>query len=465
LHTPAFSINTNLNNYETGSEAFRERMFVEIEINPAYVLGGYPNNSLMYVTTSKGYLSTSFLFDITSGIEQSDPYNSANANRIFNYYPQRGTLFDLENTASVPQITTIFQNVWFGGTRQPSIAIEGEYIPPNCAYSSSITSYFQFDNKKIESTANSNLQFEQYFIWNSSPEKIINLGSTAPTFDIELARTGLANYSLIEEPLKSQIGMIFDGRGKLNTFEERALPIASTVFKRTEIVNSSVEDLESSNPNTGSFSIGSLKSSSFGDVVSSLTTGYAACSRSGLRQVYNPYVLLPEDELVLGLDAGVTPPPDIAPLFGKNLYDAVDSSLGREPQKAMINPIIKNDIWHYAGNSYIRVLPGEAQLLLIGDYIKDERKIEYSKTKRSPNISVVIGENLISDKFETSEYDAYAGTYITQNFTGNIFDETRQISSDDAVRTSNSGGTIKLFKVSNNRTIRVLDQFLSGVLQ
>jgi hypothetical protein len=31
---------------------------------------------------------------------------------------------------------------------------------------------------------------------------------------------------------------------------------------------------------------------------------------------------MPEDELVLGLDAGVTPPPDIAPLQGKPMPDA-----------------------------------------------------------------------------------------------------------------------------------------------
>jgi hypothetical protein len=174
---------------------------------------------------------------------------------------------------------------------------------------------------------------------------------------------------------------------------------------------------------------------------------------------------LPEDELVLGLDAGITPPPDIAPLFGKNLYDAVTSGQEREPQTAMINSILKNEIWHYAGNSYLRILPGSAELLLVGNYIREDTKVEYSKNIKSTNISNVIGDSLISDRFENSEFDAYVGTYITQNLTGSIFDGSRQITSDDAQRTSSSGGTIRLFKNSISDNVFILDQFLSGVLQ
>jgi hypothetical protein len=437
-------------------------MFVEIEIDPSYVLGGYPNNSLMYVTTSKGHLSTSFLFDITTGIDQSDPYNSAKANRIFNYYPQKGTTEDTSNKSSTPQITTIFQNFWFGGTRQPATAIGNEYIPPNCSFSGSITSYYQFDNDKIQPNKNSRLQFKEYSLWVNTP---INFGSTSPTFDIELTRTGLSAYSLIDEPFKKQTQLVFDGRGKLNSFEENATPTPANIFQRTDIISSSVESLETTKIVSGTFSIGSLKNANFVDLVASLTTGYAANSPSAGRNVYNPYILLPEDELVLGLDAGITPPPDVAPVFGKNLYDEVRGGRKRAAQTAMINPILKNQIWHYAGNSYLRVLPGSAQLLLVGNYIREDNKIEYNRSKQFPDVTTVIGNDLITDQYENAEYDAYAGTYITQNFGGDIFDGTRKIISDDALRNSSSGGTIKLFKNLTNNKILILDQFISGVLQ
>jgi hypothetical protein len=456
LHGPSIKFNADLNDYETGSISYRKRTYIEIEIDPAYVLGGYPNNSLMYVTTSKGYLSTSFTFADSIDTQESG-YNSTTCSRLFNFYPQRGTFENKNDQNATPQITTIFQNFWFGGTRQPAIAYSGSYETPNAIDVNVLKPYYQFDNNKIAEDSYSLSQSNPNF--NVAPYGKLNLGSTSPLFDIELARTGLSVYSLTDSVFSRGFQLVTDGRGKLNTLESRANPVPASVFGRTSLINAPPENDEISiSPNFGVFSIGSLKNASFADIVSSVTIGYAANSPAAGRNVYNPYILLPEDELVLGLDAGISSPPDIAPIMGKNLYDQIPIGQKRSKQTAMVDSILKNNIWHYAGNSYLRVLPGNAELLLIGDYIKDDSRSLNNKKINSSNISTVIGDNFISDQFETSEADAYAGTYISQNFDGSMALGTRGVVSDDAIRSQTSGGTIKPFKVVENKNILIIDK-------
>jgi len=462
LHTPAVSFNTNLNDFSDNS-TYIEKKYLEIQIDPAYVLGGYPNSTLMYVTTSKGHLSTSF-----HGRLNLPAFDPTLANRLFNWYPQKGTNAFLEQNTT-PPISTIFQNFWFGGTQQPVVVASASdgYEPPGSIERVPITPYYQFDNDiDILRNQNSLLQWPKFSDFTAYGLGFVNLGSTAPEFDIEIARTGFSFYNLISTPFNTSIQIVNDSRGITATLAKNAKPPLAAVFQRSEIITASTYNDEPSVYLTGTFTIKTgLDGCSFSDLLSSLTIGYSPSSPNAGRNVYNPYILLPEDELVLGLDAGITPPPDIAPYFGKNLTDYNENGSNKPAQKAFVNPILKEQIWHYAGNSYMRILPGSAEMILIGDYIRDGEKVEMIRTINSSNMSTTIGNDPVLDQYDNAEVSAYVGTYQSQVITGTMSNNTRGVDYDAALRVDSRSGTVGRFVVASNDSISLLDQYVSGVLR
>ena len=450
LHSPAASFNVALNDNST-EESYVKKMYIEIQIDPAYTMGGYPNNTLMYVTTSKGHLSTSF-YSFTLPPTWPATYNPALSNRLFNWYPQKGTNSSIDATAT-PPITTIFQNVWFGGTVQPVVATDAinNYQPPGSITTASITPFFQFDNRSSLLNGNSGLQ---------------DITGSQPEFDIEVARTGLSIYNLKEKIFEKQLQLVVDGRSTPSTFSKNANPEIAAVFQRTELNQAVAFNNEAANDITGTFSIADgLKDSSFSDLIASLTVGYAPSSPNEGRNIYSPYVLLPDDELVLGLDAGVTPPPDVVPYHGKNLTDYNPSGGHKSKNEAFINQVLKEKIWHYAGNSYMRILPGDAEIILIGDYTRDNKTKEKNRPISSTLVSTIVGDEFVSDGYDNSETSAYVGTYQSQIITGSMFDNTRGVAYEAAARGETNAGTIGKFVSLSINSISLLDQYISGVIR
>ena len=450
LHTPSVSINTELDDFDSGG-TYLERKFLEIQIDPAYVMGGYPNNSLMYVTTSKGHLSTSFYSLATEA-----SYDSDFCNKLFNWYPQKGSSLNIFDQSFVPPITTILQNFWFGGTRQPSISTNASpnYQPPGSLDSAVIEPYFQFSNSNILKTTNSLKQ--------------TGVNSSKPQFDIEVARTGVSLYNLTKNAFSEKIQLVNDGRGALSSFVKDSTPNIAATFQRTDLINFTSYNGETLSSNAGTFSIGSLSGSSFIDLVSSLTVGYAPCSSNAGRNVYNPYVLLPEDELILGLDAGITPPPDVAPTLGKPMPDKNEIGDHKDSQSPFINPILREQIWHYSGNSYMRILPGKAEIILVGDYVNNGSKILRNRDVLSPDISTIVGDDPIMDTYENSETDAYFSTMHSQVFAGVVSrngDEnnwTRVVVKDNAEKGAPDIHTMKRYFQASSDSLFIADLYLSG---
>ena len=437
IHGPALSINAELTG-TSGKEMFIEKFNLEIEIDPAYVMGGYPNNSLMYVTTSKGHLSTSFysLYSFFIGGFNAVPANSylsSVSNRLFNWFPQKGRYQNITSSAT-PPITTQFQHFWFGGTRQPVTVVtssETEVYSPS-SQPPFIKPHFQFIKNEILMTDNLSKQWPSFESFGGT--NAYRLGSTSPEFDIEIARLGLSLFNSLDSPFSSPFGLVNDGRGIISSFAEDASPSTSAAFKRTNLMHITASDGETLGQplglDLGMFSIGTLTGSSFSDLVSSLTLGYAPVSNKGLSNTYNPYMLLPTDEIVLGLDACVTPPPDVSPYYGKNMHDVIVSGEPRAQQNAFINPILMENIFHYAGNSYMRILPGDAELIFIGDYIRDGSPVSRNRSIESDDITTSIGDEFIHDQIRLSERDSMVGTYASQRFSGDMLDGTRGVSED-----------------------------------
>ena len=439
LHTPSVSIDAGLTDL-TASVEYSKEMILEVELNCGYCKGGFVNPTLMYVTTSTGNFSSS-IAQIPAGTNRIGIYNRYPYTGSYrNPNPGRTWSSSIERTA-VPPITTLFGEFWFGGTTTPpfSIANSGEDPYAKSFFSKAVNKpQYSMDSNTVPSDSDFLDSFD------------------SPNFDIEVGRTGFSFYSRREKPLDADIPLVVDGRGVFNIISSNK-DSSRGVLQRTDLVNFGEATSIEPCPSLLAFS------SSFDQTVAALTLGYVVPTPAEI-QVQSEYILFPEDELVLGLDAGVTPPPDVAPAYG-NSWDpdrlindgAPDSIPASVPA---VQPILKEEIWHHAGASYLRILGGEAELILIGDYLENSKASNISRTNFIPGVTQ-IGDYKKLDSFDIVEPDYLLGTYRSNIMAGNF--PNRYVADDGSRRNNSSGANIKRFyTVSSDSSIN-FDFYFNGL--
>jgi len=108
------------------------------------------------------------------------------------------------------------------------------------------------------------------------------------------------------------------------------------------------------------------------------------------------YLLLPGDELVLGMESSNFATPDFGPLFLTGVY--------------------KDDTMLYGPTSYIRVLPGIGELKLEGRFLRDGESVNVQGNSFG-EVSTVIGD-VPYDQFVVTETDGYYGGIFDEIITG-----------------------------------------------
>ena len=117
----------------------------------------------------------------------------------------------------------------------------------------------------------------------------------------------------------------------------------------------------------------------------------------------------------------------------------------RRNVQAFINGILRETLSYYAGNSYLRVLPGEAEIILIGEYLSNNTGKQVSRNSYSDDLTQVVGNEFITDQFDNAEKDAFLGTYLAETVTGSIFDGTRQVAYDSSTIYAPAGSNVPRF--------------------
>jgi hypothetical protein len=115
------------------------------------------------------------------------------------------------------------------------------------------------------------------------------------------------------------------------------------------------------------------------------------------------YLLLPGDELVLGLESSNFATPDFTALFPSGSY--------------------KDLVLDFLPTSYLRVLPGIGEIKLIGRYLRDGESYTPQKSSTG-DITTVIGD-VPYDEFIVTETDGYYGGIFDEIITGSIFSTTQ----------------------------------------
>lgn len=590
LHNPSIAINAGLTDF-TQTERYFGKGKVCLTMYPAVIEGGYHVPSLIHVTSSTGYLSTSFY----SREGMSFGNNASDSNRLFNRYPYSGSYASPQLKEFSPPITTVMQNFWFGGTRQPVFETNSKSFAFSALQPGDdveIKPFISFKPNDPFFSTNESLQFNNDY--------------TSPLFDIEIGRVGLSIFDSLGEPFQTPFALVSDSRSVPNTLAANSKPKAAGVIRRSNLINFQSINDETSTLRSAVFTIGDLSGSSVSDIVMSFTVGYCPTTNGGVKQEIRDYVLLPEDELVLGLDAGVSPIPDVAPIQGIPMPDlqgnyisypsstkgtsdniivqkiaslskgeslqstppgakrkvnqppepvkndsrtpggsplvveqkvprkndqtktAIDflspstsrqtlssgftnsgggggvpcsiylddpfenegfkivNSFGqrkgffiqeilskidpitppmaqpRKSQQPFITQILKDRIGHYSGNSYLRILHGEAEIILMGEYIVDDAGKNVNRNSFSSNISQVIGNDFSFDQYDIEEDESYRGTYLADFVTGSILDGTREIAYDRSIRSSEVNSNFSRFVKATSSEEVLYDFYFSG---
>ena len=133
------------------------------------------------------------------------------------------------------------------------------------------------------------------------------------------------------------------------------------------------------------------------------------------QQVYSPSILYPEDELIIGLDAGTFGPPDLDADTVAEVGVAYDVNTTRFYK----NTYLKEDYRKLLSDSFMKIRTGEAELILIGDFLSDESPIPVSRAIQiSGDVSSFYGETAITDQSYLFNADLLSGSMITRVFTG-----------------------------------------------
>jgi hypothetical protein len=116
----------------------------------------------------------------------------------------------------------------------------------------------------------------------------------------------------------------------------------------------------------------------------------------------SPYLLLPGDNLILGIDAG------ISPSYGKS--DTASLPIGDS----------------YPGSitgSFMQILQGPATLQLFGSTLRENRPIAYNLSQNLTSNALhesMHSDNPVTDQFDIFPTADYSGSYVAEMFTGDI---------------------------------------------
>ena len=135
------------------------------------------------------------------------------------------------------------------------------------------------------------------------------------------------------------------------------------------------------------------------------------------------YLLLPGDDLIIGLDAALAAP----------------------------RGEVSGSICCLTG-SHLLVHPGQFKITLVGSYVKDNKRISISSDQQllNANVSPAIGSDRVTDQFLLGTRTDYEGTYQSRHMTGTMVHPVSKIALNPGPQNSNWGGKNQVRYIAPN---------------
>jgi hypothetical protein len=152
----------------------------------------------------------------------------------------------------------------------------------------------------------------------------------------------------------------------------------------------------------------------------------------------SPYVLLPGDTLVLGLDAGVSMLPSSGSSMVNCIADGVDVGVDLGFYKAAND--IATEVFGTMSGSLMKIRQEDASLTLFGSLCRENRELmfETNQNLTSDAIHEAVGCNRVTDQFMIEPRMAHSASYIDR-YIGGVFKNSEGLP-------SNGWGTVTAFQ-------------------
>jgi len=164
--------------------------------------------------------------------------------------------------------------------------------------------------------------------------------------------------------------------------------------------------------------------------------GFAYPIFTGARPVsqISPYLLKPEDELVLGIDAGISMIPSSGTLnwamgglnnFGMGVDAGVHLGMAQS-SASHLNSVglgpAGGEIFGEMSGSFMKILQGDAKITLFGSQVRKNKEVlfETNQNLTSDAIHEAIGDDRVLDQFDIASRMDLSGTYVDRLFAGTM---------------------------------------------
>ena len=414
-HTPAFS-----HDWNTGREVSVEKFYqsrLQVEMLPAVCPRQFVSPSLMPFSASQNNITL-----------LSSPYDKQ-------YEYQSGSFLGPMNSNG-SLYTTLISNFWFGGTTNPpywnthiydTAGLVGNEATPlgGVDVVANMNPALSIGGRVFKSTDPTAGAFDSN-TYTTGALAITNWTNNSTSNQGKITTFGATNVIDTQSPLGPKYGP---------TSENYQIPVDPRSVNVPTIAPGGRSIPESL--------VGIFLNPNLGDSVYALTYAMYTAGPPQVsnlaQQVYSPYILMPDDELILGLDAGTFGPPDQSP------NSAMTSSL--------------KDAYRFAmADSWLQVLRGDAEIKLIGEYVRDGSSLFSARSSNSTNgITSPIGMYQITDEFRSRTIQELSGTIfdrvmIGQSGVPGVANGTRKIGTSLATRRNlgSSRSANYFFKITDN---------------
>lgn len=416
LHNPQYSKDWGLQRYfnaasSVGSTVLSDTQFLNLSMLPTVVPQASAAPSLIPVT---GAFSPR-PFAEREGVGPP-PVTAAGA------YVITGTKAN-RNAGIIAPCLTLVSNMWLGGSRPPQLAAYQNYDPYDTVVTASSAGVLpQFGS------VDTRLQFSPSFVFEAFVGKDSLSNGLLGSVSTKIARGALQCHGLSLAPAaESSPAYSASNPGPLDTSEMIYQQSMNPQSVNSPLPVGKKETLKFHGRRTASINPDSFTTENNGQYMSYFGWRFISSfvkSDFDAQQSYSPEILNPEDELVIGLDAGTFGPPDLDSddLVGDNRLPSthLPAGLGSAGNRRLFkNTFLKEEYRKTLTDSRLRILTGEAEIILIGDYLQDELPIIVKNQELvGNNVSSFYGEKFISDQSFLFNAELLSGSLFTRVYSG-----------------------------------------------
>jgi len=327
-------------------------------------------------------------------------------------YVTSGTWSDETANSPAPYLSLISHR-WFGGTRPPQIAAS-EAVDP---YDTVRIPSNNDNDLKVRGSVDTNIHITTNYV-DDVKQEIDDGGFTR--YGVRLSRGSIQSHGLTLAPIGNS-GSSDPTKFRVQTSidpQSVNCPIPAG-GKANTLLRGRMTDFD--NPNGFTTSYGDTYGGYYGwRFISSFEIG-----DFNEQQQYSPTMLDPQDELIIGIDAGTFGPPDLDAddLIADNAGPTAGTSpsgLGPAGNKRLFkNTHMKEYYRKTLTDSRLKILTGDAELILVGDFIQDRSPTYIARsTPQGEGITRIIGDDPVLDKDYLYNLDLLSGSMHTRIFTG-----------------------------------------------